>query len=285
MSDRHSLKEPRPDAPIPDKLDRSCIDVHAHLELVTESEPDSLAVRDLLDVAASVGIDRVVQVGYSAEQSQWGVECANSFPGRVLAAVALHPNEAPVVDDLESDLATIEELARHPRVRAIGETGLDFYRTAPELRERQIYSFKRHIALAKEVDKALVIHDRNAHRAVLDTLLEVGAPKITIFHCFSGDAEMARECIDAGYFLSFAGTVTFKNAPELRAAVKLVPIEQLLVETDSPFLAPSPHRGTLNTPAQIANIIRFIAEERGESVDYLCDQITENALGIFGSFD
>ena len=285
MSDRHSLKEPRPPAPVPEPLSRPCIDVHAHMELVTESEPDSDAIRDLLDAAARAGIDRVVQVGYSAAQSKWGVKCATSFPGRVLATVALHPNEAPVVDDLEGDLAVIEELALHPRVRAIGETGLDFFRTAPELREKQIYSFKRHIALAKSVNKALVIHDRNAHRAVLDTLLEVGAPAVTIFHCFSGDAEMARECIDAGYFLSFAGTVTFKNAPELREAVKLVPIEQLLVETDSPFLAPMPHRGALNTPAQIANIIRFVAEVREESVEYLCDRVTENALRLFGSFD
>ena len=285
MSDRHSLKEPRPDAPVPEPLNSRCIDVHAHMELVTESEPDSQEILDLLDAAKAVGVDRVVQVGYSAEQSAWGVKCAESFPGRVLAAVALHPNEAPVVEDLESDLLKIEQLATHPRVRAIGETGLDFFRTEPHLRDRQIYSFKRHIALAKQVDKALVIHDRNAHRAVLDTLLEVGAPSTTIFHCYSGDAQMARECIDAGYILSFAGTVTFKNAPELREAVKLVPIEQLLVETDSPFLAPAPHRGTLNTPAQIANIVRFVADVRDESVDYLCDKITENAIRVFGSFD
>jgi TatD DNase family protein len=285
MSDRHSLKEPRPDAPTPLPLTRPIIDVHAHMELVTESEADSQEVRDLLDAAALAGVDRVVQVGYSAEQSRWGVKCAESFPGRVLAAVALHPNEAPVVEDLEGDLAIIEELARHPRVRAIGETGLDFFRTEPELRDKQAYSFRRHIALAKEVDKALVIHDRNAHRAVLDTLLDVGAPNITIFHCYSGDAEMARECIDAGYILSFAGTVTFKNAPELREAAKLVPIEQLLIETDSPFLAPTPHRGALNTPAQVANIARFIADLRDVSVDYLCDRVTENALRYFGSFD
>ena len=285
MADRHSLKEPRPAAPEPEPLTRSCIDVHAHMELVTESEPDSPQIRELLDAAARAGIDRVVQVGYSAEQSKWGVKCAESFPGRVLAAVALHHNEAPVVADLEGDLAIIEELARHPRVRAIGETGLDFFRTEPELRDKQAYSFRRHIALAKEVDKALVIHDRNAHRAVLDTLLDVGAPKSTIFHCYSGDAEMARECIAAGYVLSFAGTVTFKNAPELREAAKLVPIEQLLLETDSPFLAPMPHRGALNTPAQVANIARFIADVRGESVDYICDRVTENALRLFGSFD
>jgi len=285
MADRHSLKEPRPAAPEPEPLTRSCIDVHAHMELVTESEPDSPQIRELLDAAARAGIDRVVQVGYSAEQSKWGVKCAESFPGRVLAAVALHPNEAPVVADLEGDLAIIEKLARHPRVRAIGETGLDFFRTEPELRDKQAYSFRRHIALAKEVDKALVIHDRNAHRAVLDTLLDVGAPKSTIFHCYSGDAEMARECIAAGYVLSFAGTVTFKNAPELREAAKLVPIDQLLLETDSPFLAPMPHRGALNTPAQVANIARFIADLRGESVDYICDRVTENALRLFGSFD
>ena len=285
MSDRHSLKEPRPDAPAPIPLNRPCIDVHAHMELVTESEPDSVEIRNLLDAAASAGINRVVQVGYSAKQSLWGVKCAEAFPGRVLAAVALHPNEAPVVTDLEGDLAIIEELAKHPRVRAIGETGLDFFRTEPELRDRQLYSFTRHIALAKEVDKALVIHDRNAHRAVLDTLLEVGAPQKTIFHCFSGDTEMARECIDAGYILSFAGTVTFKNAPELRAAAKLVPIEQLLIETDSPFLAPMPHRGALNTPAQVANIIRFVADLREESIDYLCDRVSENAVRLFGSFD
>jgi len=285
MADRHSLKEPRPAAPEPEPLARPCIDVHAHMELVTESEPDSPQIRELLDAAARAGIDRVVQVGYSAEQSKWGVKCAEAFPGRVLAAVALHPNEAPVVADLEGDLAIIEELARQPRVRAIGETGLDFFRTEPELRDKQAYSFRRHIALAKEVDKALVIHDRNAHRAVLDTLLDVGAPKSTIFHCYSGDAEMARECIAAGYVLSFAGTVTFKNAPELREAAKLVPIEQLLLETDSPFLAPMPHRGALNTPAQVANIARFIADVRGESVDYICDRVTENALRLFGSFD
>jgi TatD DNase family protein len=285
MSDRHSLKEPRPAAPLPDKLARPCIDVHAHLELVSETGPDSPEVLKILDDARGVGVDRVVQVGYSAEQSRWGVKCAEAFPGRVLAAVALHPNEAPVVDDLEADLKVIEELATHERVRAIGETGLDFFRTEPDLRDRQAYSFKRHIAIAKQVEKALVIHDRDAHREVLDTLLEVGAPEITIFHCFSGDEVMARECIAAGYYLSFAGTVTFKNAPALREAARLVPIEQLLVETDSPFLAPTPHRGALNTPAQIANIVRFVADVRDESVDYLCDRLTENALRIFGSFD
>lgn len=282
---RHGLKEERVQAPLPEPLSRPCIDVHAHMELIAMSEPDAPEVLAILDQAKSVGIDRVVQVGYSAEQSAWGVRCAESFPGRVLAAVALHPNEAPVVADLEAELAIIEELAKHPRVRAIGETGLDFFRTEPDLRDKQLYSFKRHIALAKSVNKALVIHDRDSHREVLDTLLEVGAPNTVIFHCYSGDAEMARECVAAGYILSFSGTVTFKNAPALREAVGLVPIEQLLIETDSPFLAPMPHRGSLNTPAQVANVIRFVADVRGENVDYLCDKVTENALRLFGSFD
>jgi TatD DNase family protein len=225
-----------------------------------------------------------VQVGYSAEQSIWSVKCAEAFPGRVLAAVALHPNEAPVVEDLEKDLAVIAELAKNPRVCAIGETGLDFFRTAPELQEKQKYSFRRHIQIAKDNHKALVIHDRDSHRAVLDTLIEEGSPANTVFHCYSGDAQMARECIANGYVLSFAGTLTFKNAPELREAVKLVPIELLLIETDSPFLAPMPNRGALNTPAQIPNTLRVMAQERGESEDYLAAAISENALRIFGQF-
>ncbi|MEY3710556.1 MAG: hypothetical protein RLZZ99_377, partial [Actinomycetota bacterium] len=140
--------------------------------------------------SSQIGIDRIVQVGSSAEQSIWGVRLADLQP-KVVAAVALHPNEAPVVTDLEADLKIIEELSEHPKVRAIGETGLDYFRTESELRERQRYSFIRHIEIAKRTNKALVIHDRDAHRAVLDTLLEVGAPNVTVFHCFSGDAEMA----------------------------------------------------------------------------------------------
>ena len=168
MADRFSLDKEREVAPIPDALTSFCIDNHAHLELITESEPDSDLIKAVLDEAKSVGINRVIQVGYNAEQSAWGVRCADAFPGRVLAAVALHPNEAPVVADLEGDLAKIAELAQHPRVRAIGETGLDFFRTGDDGREKQIYSFKRHIQIAKDVKKALMIHDRDAHREVLE---------------------------------------------------------------------------------------------------------------------
>ena len=284
MADRHNRDLDRKPGPLPTPLNSKTVDSHAHLELIHNSEPDSPLLKEILDEAARVGIDRVVQVGYSAEQSIWSVKCAEAFIGRVLAAVALHPNEAPVVDDLEKDLQVIQELAKNPRVRAIGETGLDFFRTPPELQEKQKYSFRRHIAIAKENNKALIIHDRDAHRAVLDLLMEEGAPEKTIFHCFSGDLEMAKECVSKGYFLSFAGTVTFKNAPELRQAAEFVPIELMLVETDSPFLCPMPNRGALNTPAQIPNTLRVIADVRGISADYLAAAISENSERIFGKF-
>ena len=284
MADRHNRDLDRKPGPLPEPIKTKTVDSHAHLELIHNSEPDSPLIKQTLDEAASVGIDRVVQVGYSAEQSIWSVKCAESFIGQVVAAVALHPNEAPVVDDLEKDLKIIEELASNPRVRAIGETGLDFFRTSEELRDKQKYSFARHIKMAKDHNKALVIHDRDSHRAVLDLLIQEGAPDKTIFHCYSGDAQMAKECIANNYILSFAGTLTFKNAPELREAVVLVPVEQLLVETDSPFLAPMPNRGSLNTPAQIPNTLRVMADLRGESVDYLAGAISENAERIFGKF-
>ena len=284
MTDRHNRDIDRQPAPMPEPLPVPTVDAHAHIEIVTNDAPDSDAVRQVLDDAKSVNVDRIVQVGYSAEQSQWCVEMANAFPGRVLAAVALHPNEAPVVADMEADWAIIEKLAQEPRVRAIGETGLDYFRTEPALRKRQQESFKWHIDLAKRTNKALVIHDRDSHDDVLSILLEVGAPEKTVFHCFSGDVEMAKICIDRGYILSFAGTMTFKNAPALRDALKLVPQDQLLVETDSPFLAPMPHRGALNTPAQIANIVRAMAAERNEDVAELATALSVNAERIFGSF-
>ena len=284
MADRHNRDIEREPAPMPEPLPVPTVDAHAHIEIVTNEAPDSDAVRKVLDDAKAVNVDRIVQVGYSAEQSQWCVDLANAFPGRVLAAVALHPNEAPVVQDLEADWAIIEKLAQEPRVRAIGETGLDYFRTPPELQKRQQESFKWHIDLAKRTNKALVIHDRDSHDDVLSVLEEVGAPEKTVFHCFSGDVEMAKMCIERGYILSFAGTLTFKNAPALRDAVKLVPHDQLLVETDSPFLAPTPHRGALNTPAQIANIVRAMAAERNEDVAELATALSINAERIFGSF-
>jgi len=284
MADRHNRDINRPRAPLPEPLPVATIDAHAHIEIVTNTAADSVQVGEVIEEARSVGIDRIMQVGYSAEQSQWCVDAATTWDTAVLAAVALHPNEAPVVKDLVADLKIIEKLAQHPRVRAIGETGLDYFRTPPELRSVQQDSFKWHIELAKKTGKALVIHDRDSHDDVLSILLEVGAPEKTIFHCFSGDEAMAKTCIERGYTLSFAGTLTFKNAPALREAVKLVPIDQLLVETDSPFLSPMPHRGALNTPANIATIVRAMAVERNQDLGELANALSENGERIFGSF-
>lgn len=284
MADRHNRDIDRPRAPLPEPLPVPTVDSHAHMEIVTDAAFDSQAVADVIAEAKSVNVDRIVQVGYSAEQSGWCVAAAEKWNSSVLAAVALHPNEAPVVEDMSADLKIIEQLAQHPRVRAIGETGLDYFRTPPELRARQQESFKWHIDLAKRLNKALVIHDRDSHDDVLSVLSEVGAPEKTVFHCFSGDVAMAKICIERGYILSFAGTLTFKNAPELRDAVKLVPLDQLLVETDSPFLAPAPHRGAGNTPAQIANIVRAMATERNQDLAELATALSNNAERVFGSF-
>ena len=284
MADRHNRDIDRQRAPLPEPLPAPTVDTHAHMEIITDTAPDSPEVAEVIAEAKSVNVDRIMPVGYSAEQSAWCVAAAEKWNTSVLAAVALHPNEAPVVENLEADWAVIAKLAQHPRVRAIGETGLDYFRTPPELRARQQESFKWHIELAKKTSKALVIHDRDSHDDVLSVLLEVGAPEKVIFHCFSGDVEMAKTCIERGYVLSFAGTLTFKNAPALREAVKLVPINQLLVETDSPFLSPMPHRGALNTPAQIANIVRAMAVERNADLGELASALGDNAERLFGSF-
>ena len=284
MADRHNRALDRQRAPLPEPLPAPTVDAHAHMEIITDTAPDSPEVAEVIAEAKSVNVDRIMQVGYSAEQSAWCVAAAEKWNTSVLAAVALHPNEAPVVENLEADWAVIAKLAEHPRVRAIGETGLDYFRTPPELRARQQESFKWHIELAKKSKKALVIHDRDSHDDVLSVLLEVGAPEKVIFHCFSGDVEMAKTCIERGYVLSFAGTLTFKNAPALREAVKLVPINQLLVETDSPFLSPMPHRGALNTPAQIASIVRAMAVERNADLGELATALGDNAESLFGSF-
>ena len=284
MSDRHNRDIDRIPAPLPEPLPAPTIDSHCHIELIAKSAPDSAEVKAVLDAASAAGIEQVVQIGYDLEQSRWSVGVAQAWIGRALAAVALHPNEAPVVDDLDKQLREIEELAAHPRVRGIGETGLDYFRTPEELREKQEFSFRSHIEIAKRTNKALIIHDRDAHEDILKVLKEEGAPEKVIFHCYSGDAQMAKECIRAGYFLSYSGTVTFKNAPDLREALKITPLTNLLVETDAPFLTPAPFRGALNSPAQIARTIRFMAEVLERPVEELCHATRENALALFGDF-
>ena len=284
MSDRHNRDIDRIPAPLPEPLPAPTIDSHCHIELIAKSAPDSAEVKAVLDEAFAAGIEQVVQIGYDLEQSRWSVGVAQAWIGRALAAVALHPNEAPVVNDLDEQLREIEQLAAHPRVRGIGETGLDYFRTPEELREKQEFSFRSHIAIAKRTNKALIIHDRDAHEDILNVLKEEGAPEKVIFHCYSGDAQMAKECIRAGYFLSYSGTVTFKNAPDLREALKITPLTNLLVETDAPFLTPAPFRGALNSPAQIARTIRFMAEVLERPVEELCHATRENALALFGDF-
>jgi TatD DNase family protein len=232
-----------------------------------------------------VGVRGVVQVGTDLATSRWSAELASHEP-RVLAAVALHPNEAPALalaGTLDEHLVGIHELAGRPRVRAIGETGLDFYRTQDEAgRAAQIRSFEAHIEIAKQRGLALQIHDRDAHREVVETLRRVGAPDRTVFHCFSGDAEFAKIVSDAGWFLSFAGTVTFKNAAPLRDALDAIPRARILIETDAPYLAPVPHRGRKNEPAYIAETLAALASLRGLPVAEVDAATSTNTRRLFG---
>jgi TatD DNase family protein len=276
--------------PLPVPLVVPVYDNHTHLEIEDGPGPDgagSLDFTEQLDRASSVGVRGVVQVGTDLETSRWSAEIAAHEP-RVLAAVALHPNEAPELAQkglLDEHLAGIAELAARPRVRAIGETGLDFFRTGEDGRDAQIRSFEAHIAIAKEHDLALQIHDRDAHRDVLAVLRRVGAPERTVFHCFSGDAEFAREVADAGWYLSFAGTVTFKNAGALREALETVPRSSILIETDAPYLTPAPWRGRPNSSYLIPHTLRFMAEHLGSDPSMLAAQISSNTEAVYGRWD
>jgi TatD DNase family protein len=268
--------------PSPEPLAVPVYDNHTHLEI--EDGVSSLDFTEQLDRASAVGVRGVVQVGTDLETSRWSAELAAHEP-RVLAAVALHPNEAPELAArglLDEHLAGIAELAARPRVRAIGETGLDFFRTGEDGREAQIRSFEAHIAMAKEHDLALQIHDRDAHDDVLRVLRRVGAPERTVFHCFSGDAEFARVVADAGWYLSFAGTVTFTNAGSLREALEVVPRERILLETDAPYLTPSPWRGRPNSSYLIPHTLRFMAEHLGTDEAALAAQISANTEAVYG---
>jgi TatD DNase family protein len=204
----------------------------------------------------------------------------------LVAGVALHPNEAPrlaAAGTLEAALAEIEVLAQaHDRVRAVGETGLDHFRTGEDGRAAQVESFRRHIDLAKRLDKTLVIHDRDAHDEVLGVLDEEGAPERWVMHCFSGDASFARRCLDRGAYLSFAGTVTFKNAQPLRDAMAIAPQDRVLVETDAPYLTPMPYRGRPNASYLVPLTMRLMAEVRGEDLGDLCAAVDVNTEAAFG---
>lgn len=273
----------RPESPEP--LAAPIFDNHTHLEI---QDGERFGYAEALARAADVGVAGVVQVGGDVESSQWSAALAAQEP-RVLAAVALHPNEVPgyvAAGTLHDALEVIDSLAAQPRVRAIGETGLDFFRTPEPADQRsQIESFEAHIAMAKRHGIAMQIHDRDAHDAVVETLLRVGAPEKTVFHCFSGDEDLARLANEHGWYLSFAGTVTFKNAANVQRALDVVDRSRILIETDAPFLTPVPLRGRPNSPYLMPHTVRFIAERLGTGEAELCDLVTENTLRVYGSWE
>ncbi|MEV8337799.1 TatD family hydrolase [Leucobacter sp. NPDC077196] len=272
----------RPEAPEP--LPLPIYDNHTHLEF--EDGVDQLDPRDSLTRAEAVGVRGVVQVGTDLETSRWSAQLAASDP-RVLAAVALHPNEAPRVAEqgvLHEQLSEISRLAAQPRVRAVGETGLDFFRTGEDGRDAQIESFEAHIEIAKANGIALQIHDRDAHDEVVATLLRVGAPERTVFHCFSGDARLAKICNDHGWYVSVAGPSTFKNAPALRDAIVVTKPDLLLMETDAPFLTPEPFRGRPNAPYLLPYTVRRLADTLSRPLDEVCALIAANTERVYGTW-
>ncbi len=264
--------EPPPEPP---PLSVAIMDSHAHLDIVGTDPAEQIAQ------AARVGVDRLVQVGIDVASSQWGASLAEREPA-VLATVALHPNEAPRLADLDESLRQIEALAALARVRGIGETGLDHFRTGENGRAVQEQSFRAHIAIAKNTGKTLVIHDRDAHADVLRVLDDEGAPETVVFHCFSGDAEFAAQCVRRGFVLSFAGTLTFANAVGLREAAAVTPRDQMLVETDAPFLTPVPFRGRPNGSYLVPLTVATLAEVTGADLDELCATISANGERVFG---
>jgi len=269
--------------PAPEPLPVAVIDSHTHLDITVAEEGAPGDVAELVALAAAAGVDRLVQVGVDVASSRWGVEIAARHP-EVVATVALHPNEAPRLADLDEALRVIEGLAAGERVRGIGETGMDTFRTGDEGRAAQEESFRAHIAIAKRYGKALIIHDRDAHRRVLEILDAECAPDAVILHCFSGDAEFAAECVRRGYMLSFAGTVTFASAVSLREAVASTPPEQMMVETDAPYLTPMPYRGRPNASYLIPITMRALAATRGTDLDTLCAAISANGERVLGSW-
>ncbi len=280
--------------PAPEPLRITVADSHTHLDMQAGTVADALAA------AVAVGVGTLIQVGCDLAGSRWAAQTAAAHD-TIWATVALHPNEAPRIvhgdpdnwsrqgertaggmPALEAALDEIEALAALPQVRGVGETGLDRFRTGPEGTRAQEHSFRRHIAIAKRHGKALVIHDRDAHDDVLRILLEEGAPDTVVFHCFSGDAAMAEVCAERGYYMSFAGNVTYKSARNLRDAVAVAPLERLLVETDAPFLTPVPHRGRPNAPYLIPLTLRAMAAARGEDEDTVAAAVARNTARVFG---
>lgn len=271
---------------LPEPLLVGTYDNHTHLEIADGDQP--MDYQDHMSLAGEVGILGAVQVGVTLESSRWCAEVA-AKDSRLLAAVAIHPNEAAKYESkqaLDNDIEGIARLASEPRVRAIGETGLDFFRTEDSQGiEFQQYSFERHIAIAKQHNLALQIHDRDAHDKVVETLLRVGAPEKVVFHCYSGDLELAKICTDNGWYASFAGNITIKRNQHLRDSLKAMPKTKILVETDAPFLTPEPLRGRPNAPYLVPITVRFMAEQLGMDANELSGQIALNTVEVYGAWD
>jgi TatD DNase family protein len=271
--------------PAPEPLPHPVVDNHCHLDIADGPDGRWLPTEEAVARAAAVGVPRIVQIGCDLPGARWAVEAATSHDALV-AGVALHPNEAPRLaaeGRLDEALAEIERLAASSdRVRAVGETGLDYFRTGEEGRAAQHRSFRAHVDLAKRLGRTLVIHDRDAHDDVLAVLDDEGVPDRVVMHCFSGDAAFARACLDRGAWLSFAGTVTFKNADPLREALRAVPLDRVLVETDAPYLTPAPHRGRPNASYLVPLTVRAMADTRGEDLQTLCEALDANTEAAYG---
>jgi TatD DNase family protein len=280
-------KRPMNYAPVPEPLEVGVYDNHCHLEFAFDDAETPMDPIANLDLASSVGMKGVVQVGVTLESSKWCAAFAASEP-RALAAVALHPNEAPLYEtraELDAAIDEIAELAKQLRVRAIGETGLDFFRTeGDEAIAAQRHSFERHIQIAKENNIALMIHDRDAHDDVVETLLRVGAPAKVVFHCYSGDTALAEICNEHGWYMSFAGNITIKRNQHLRDSLKLARRELILIETDAPFLSPEPFRGRSNAPYLVPVTLRFMAAELETDINELAHQLNANTERVYGSW-
>lgn len=274
--------------PAPEPLPLPVVDNHTHLDHARGGSTP-VPVADAIAAASAVGVTRMVQIGCELDSARWTVEAVDRHP-ELLGGVALHPTEASELgrDDparLDAALAEIEALAAHPRIRVIGETGLDHYWVKDDDtagRAAQQESFRRHIDLAKRLGKVLQIHDRDAHDDVIRILQEEGAPERTVFHCFSGDAAMARVCADQGWHLSFAGTLTFKNAAPLREALALLPADLVQVETDAPYLAPMPYRGRANAGYLVPITVRTMAEVTGRDLEQVCADLDRVAERLYG---
>ncbi|NED99510.1 TatD family hydrolase [Phytoactinopolyspora halotolerans] len=273
--------------PAPEPLPSPVTDAHCHLDIADGEDGDAFPPDDALAAAAKVGVDRVVQVGCDLPGSAWAVDAAQRYPN-VVATVALHPNEAPrlaATGTLDDALSEIDRLAgSSDRVRGVGETGLDHFRTTAEGHAAQEESFRAHIEIARRRGLALMIHDRDAHADILRILDEERLPERVIFHCFSGDAAMARHCAERGWFMSFAGTVTFTNAESLRSALREVPAGQVLVETDAPFLTPHPFRGRPNASYLVPLTVRTIADALEQELAETCENLQINTNQAFGTW-